>query len=88
MKSEELKKSPKLFCESINIAYTPEFFVMSLSSGDQSSIYSLTPQHVKRLKLYLSHQVSEYEKTHGEIKADWNPNIVSPLQPKRPDTNT
>lgn len=83
MKSEDLKKASKVFCESINVAFTPEFFVMSLSSGDQSSIYSLTPQHMKRLQQYLTHQVSEYEKAHGEVKTQWNPNIVSPLQPKR-----
>jgi hypothetical protein len=80
MKSEDIKNAPKLFCESINVAYTPEYFVMSLSSGTQGTIYSLTPQHAKRLQQYLTHQVSEYEKAHGEVKADWNPNIVSPIQ--------
>jgi hypothetical protein len=83
MKSEDLKKAPKVFCESINVAFTPEFFVMSLSSGDQSSIYSLTPQHMKRLQQYLTHQVAEYEKAHGEVKTQWTPNIVSPIQPKK-----
>ena len=83
MKSEDLKKAPKVFCESINVAFTPEFFAMSLSSGDQHDIYSLTPQHMKRLSQYLTHQVSEFEKSHGEIKTQWNPNIVSPLQPKK-----
>lgn len=80
MKIEDIKKAPKLFCESVNLAYTPEFFVMGLSSGNQSTIYSLTPQHAKRLQQYLSHQISEFEKKNGEIKADWNPNIVSPVQ--------
>jgi hypothetical protein len=83
MKSEDLKKAPKIFCESINIAFTTEFFVMSLSSGEESSIYTLTPQHAKRLQQYLTHQVAEYEKSHTEIKAQWSPNIVSPLQPKK-----
>jgi hypothetical protein len=86
MKSEDLKKSPKLFCESINVAFTPEFFVMSLSSGDENDVYALTPQHMKRLQQYLAHQVTEYEKSHGEIKAQWNPNIVSPLQPRKSDS--
>lgn len=84
MKPEDIKKAPKIFCESINVAFTPEFFVMSLSSGNQTGIYALTPQHTKRLQQYLTHQLAEYEKTNGEIKADWNPNIVSPLQPKKP----
>jgi len=83
MKTEDIKNAPKLFCESINIAYSPEFFVMSLSSGAQAGIYSLTPQHAKRLQQYLAHQISEFEKEHGGIKAEWNPNIVSPLQPNK-----
>lgn len=84
MKSDELKQAPKLFCESINIGFTPEFFVMGLSSGNQSSIYSLTPQHAKRLKLYLEHQLDDYEKSHGAITATWSPTIVSPVQRKNP----
>ncbi len=86
MKSDDLKKAPKLFCESINLAFTPEYFVLGLSSGNQGTIYSLTPQHVKRLQQYLNHQVSEYEKEHGAIKAEWNPNIVSPVQRANPPT--
>lgn len=83
MKSEDLKKAPKVFCESINVAFTPEYFIVSLSSGDQSAIYSLTPQHTKRLQQYLTHQVVEFEKAHGEIVAQWTPNIISPMQPKK-----
>jgi hypothetical protein len=83
MKSEDLKKAPKIFCESINVAFTPEYFIISLSSGDQSAIYSLTPQHTKRLQQYLTHQVAEFEKAHGEITAQWSPNIISPVQPRK-----
>jgi tRNA C32,U32 (ribose-2'-O)-methylase TrmJ len=82
MKPEDIKKAPKLFCESIHIAYTPEYFVMALSSGTQASIYSLTPEHTKRLQQYLTHQISEFEAKNGEIQADWNAKIVSPIQPK------
>jgi hypothetical protein len=84
MKPDDLKKAPKLFCESINVAFTPEYFVMALSSGNQGTIYSLTPQHAKRLKQYISHQIEEYEKEHGEITAEWNPNVVSPVQKMNP----
>lgn len=83
MKPEDIKKAPKVFCESINMAFTPEFFIMSLSSGSQTGIYALTPQHAKRLQQYLTHQISEYEKSNGAITAQWNPNIVSPLQPRK-----
>lgn len=87
MKPDDLKQAPKLFCESINIGYTPEFFVMGLSSGNQGAIYSLTPQHAKRLQQYLTHQVTEYEKEHGVIKANWSPTVVSPVQRKNPPTD-
>ncbi len=87
MKSEDLKKAPKLFCESINIGFTPEYFVVGLSSGTQASIYSLTPQHAKRLQQYLSHQISDYEKENGEIVAEWNPKIISPVQRHNPPTD-
>lgn len=87
MKPEDIKKAPKLFCESIHLAYTPEYFVMGLSSGEQSSIYSITPQHAKRLQQYLSHQVSEFESKNGEINAEWNPKIISPIQPKPKSTS-
>jgi hypothetical protein len=80
MKQEELKKAPKLFCESINVAFTPEYFVVGLSSGAQANIYTLTPQHAKRLQQYLEHQVKEFEEKNGTIEAKWDPNIVSPVQ--------
>lgn len=87
MKTPDLKNAPKLFCESISVGFTPEYFVMSLSSGSQGNIYSLTPQHIKRLQQYLTHQLAEYEKVHGEVKSDWNPNVVSPVQRMNPPTN-
>ncbi len=86
MKAEDLKSAPKLFCETINVGFTPEYFVMALSSGSQASIYSLTPQHIKRLREYLNNQIAEYEKKHGEIDAAWNPNVVSPVQRMNPPT--
>ncbi len=87
MKHEDLKQAPKLFCATINLAFTPEYFVMGLSSGNQGTLYSLTPQHAKRLLQYLEHQIKEYEEKHGEIKAEWNPNIISPVQPNSPSDN-
>ncbi len=84
MKSEDLQKAPKLFCENITIGYTPEYFVIGLSSGTQASIYSLTPEHAKRLQQYLSHELAQFETKHGEIKAEWNPNIPSPVQSFNP----
>lgn len=84
MKPEELKKAPKLFAESVQLGFTPEYFVMGISSGAQAQIYSLTPAHAKRLEQYLRHQIAEYEGKHGEITAEWNPNVVSPVQKANP----
>lgn len=87
MKPEDLKKAPKLFCESVNVAFTPEYFVLGMASGAQTSIYSMTPQHAKRLQQYLNHQIKQFEEKNGEIKAEWNPNIVSPVQVQKPESN-
>ncbi len=80
MKADDLQTAPKLFCENIKLAFTPEYFAMGLSSGSQATIYSLTPGHAKRLMQYLSHEIAQYEKTHGKIVAEWSPHIVSPVQ--------
>ncbi|MDA8597048.1 DUF3467 domain-containing protein [Candidatus Pacebacteria bacterium] len=84
MKPEDLKKAPKLFAENIKVGFTPEYFIMGMSSGAQAQIYSLTPGHAKRLLQYLEHNVKEYEEKHGEITAEWNPNVVSPVQKANP----
>lgn len=84
MKPEDLQKAPKIFCENIRIGFTPEYFAIGLSSGEQATIYSLTPGHAKRLLQYLSHELMQYEKNHGEVIAEWNPNVVSPVQKLNP----
>jgi hypothetical protein len=80
MKQEDIKKAPKVFCESINIAYTTEYFVLGLTSGNQGTLYTITPQHAKRLSQYLEYQIKDFESKNGEITAKWDPNIVSPVQ--------
>ena len=84
MKQEDIKKAPKVFCESINVAFTPEYFVLGLATGSQATLYALTPEHVKRLQQYLTHQIAEYEKEHHEITAEWKPTIISPVQRANP----
>ncbi len=86
MKKDDFKNAPKLFCESVSLAYTPEYFVLGLTSGNQGTLYTITPQHAKRLQQYLSHQIKEYEQKNGEIDAKWDPNIVSPVQRANPPT--
>lgn len=84
MKPEDLQKAPKTFCENIRIGYTKEYFVMGLSSGTQASIFSLTPQHAKRLIQYLTHEMAQFEKEHGTVEAAWSPKIPSPIQKLNP----
>lgn len=84
MQPDDLKKAPKLFAENVKIAYTPEYFVFGISSGTQAQIYSLTPAHAKRLLQYLEHNLKEFEGKNGEITAEWNPNVVSPVQRANP----
>ena len=84
MNAEDLKKAPKLFAENIKIGHTPEYFVFGISSGTQAQIFSLTPAHAKRLQQYLTHQLKEFEDKNGEITAEWNPNVVSPVQKANP----
>lgn len=86
MTPEDLKKAPKLFAENIKIGHTPEYFVFGISSGSQAQIFSLTPGHAKRLQQYLTHQINEFEEKNGEITAEWNPNVVSPVQRHNPPT--
>ena len=84
MKPEDLKRAPKLFVENIKIGQTPEYFVLGLSSGAQAHIFSLTPAHIKRLQQYLTFEIKNYEEKHGEIKTEWKPVIVSPVQRRNP----
>jgi hypothetical protein len=86
MKPEDLKKAPKLFAENIKIAHTSEYFVVGISSGSQAQIFSLTPGHTKRLAQYLEHEIKNFEEKNGVIDSKWNPNIVSPVQPRKPPT--
>ncbi|MCR4325259.1 MAG: hypothetical protein Q8P19_00185 [bacterium] len=75
-------KIPKQFCENIAVAFSQEYFVMTMLTGEQGITYALTPQHMKRLQQYLAHQTGEYEKKFGEIDATWVPGIQSPIQTK------
>ncbi|MDZ4227445.1 MAG: hypothetical protein U1D26_03120 [Patescibacteria group bacterium] len=75
-------KIPKQFCENIAVAFSQEYFVMTMLTGEQGITYALTPQHMKRLQQYLLHQTEEYEKKFGTIDATWVPGIQSPIQTK------
>ena len=76
----DLSKLPKQFCDNVNMGYSKEFFIIALLSGQNASIFALTPEHAKRLSLSLSHNVEEFEKNFGIINTEWFPGIQSPIQ--------
>ena len=78
----DLTKVAKQFCENISVGLSQEFFVIAMITGENGIAYALSPQHMKRLSQYLAHQITEYEKQFGEIKAEWHPGIQSPIQTK------
>lgn len=78
----DINKIPKQFCENITVAFSQEFFVMGMLTGENGVMYALTPQHMKRLLQYLTHQVADYEKSFDVINAEWKPGIQSPIQTK------
>lgn len=84
MNIDDVKRAPKLFCENVITGTSDEGFVMGLSSGNQAQFYALTPGHMKRLVQKLQYDVAEFEKKHGEITAEWNPNVISPVQRANP----
>ncbi len=84
MNANDLQGAPKLFAENIKVGYTPEYFVMGISSGAQAQFYALSPAHTKRLIQYLEHELKNYEEQHGEVTAEWNPNVISPVQRYNP----
>jgi len=84
MNKDDIRRAPKLFAENIKLGYTPEYFVLGISSGEKAQIFSLSPAHAKRLHQYLEHEIAEFEKKHGAITADWSPNVVSPVQRSNP----
>jgi hypothetical protein len=78
----DIQKVPKQFCDNISVAYSQEFFVMTMLTGEVGETYALTPQHMKRLAQYLAHQIADYERKFSTINAEWKPGIESPIQTK------
>jgi hypothetical protein len=77
---DELRLASKLFCDNVSGGFTNESFLLAMYSGKTPTVFVLTPSHMKRLFQWMKHQIDDYEKQNGEIKAEWNPNIPSPLQ--------
>lgn len=84
LNDEFFVKTPKQFCENMKFGFNKEAFLMAVASGERAELFVLTPEHTKRLLQHLQHTVHNYEKAHGEIKAEWTPNMLSPIQMQFP----
>lgn len=76
----DLNKLPKQFCDNVNMGFSAEALVLALMSGQNVSVFALSPEHAKRLSLSLAYNLKEYEKNFGEIKTEWIPGVESPIQ--------
>ena len=76
----DISKAPKQFLDNVTGGFSEEFFVLAMLSGENAIAYALTPQHAKRLSQWLAYQISEYEKKHHAIEAQWIPGTKSPIQ--------
>jgi hypothetical protein len=78
------QKLPKLILEATRVAYTDKHFFIALKNGQNITVQAVDPAHMKQIVQSLQHQLKEYEKKHGEVKAEWTPNMLSPIQLKKP----
>jgi len=78
--SQDLSQASKQFCDNVLITHGDDFFIMATLSGGTGTVYALTPSHMKNLLKNIEHQISQFEKIHGEIKSEWTPSVISPLK--------
>lgn len=76
------QKLPKVVLEATRVGYTDKHFFLALKNGLNVVVQAIDPAHMKQIVQSLQHQLNEYEKKYGEVKAEWNPNVLSPIQPK------
>lgn len=76
----QLASAPKQFCDNINGGFNEESFLVAMFSGQAATVFALTPAHMKKFAQWTNLQVSNFEKQYGEIKAELNLNIPSPIQ--------
>lgn len=78
------QKLPKVVLEATRVGYTDKHFFIALKNGLNVVVQAVDPAHMKQIVQSFQHQLKEYEKKHGEVKAEWNPNTLSPIQLKKP----
>src|SRR5690606_3568371 len=74
-----MQNAPKKFLESIYTGMSEEVIVIGLKSGQELSVYALTPEHLKRASQHFALKLAEYEKLFGVVDADLNRGMRSPF---------
>ena len=74
------QKLPKLLLEASKVGYTDKHFFIALKNGLNVSVQAVDPAHMKQIVQSFQYQLKEYEKKYGEVKAEWTPNMKSPIQ--------
>ena len=45
--ADQLAAAPKQFCDNVNGAYSNESFLVAMFSGQNATVFTLTPAHMK-----------------------------------------
>lgn len=78
---DAFSKIPKVLWEASRMGMAgKDFFIMGIKNGQNIAMQLLTPAHAKEVMQQLQWHLEEYEKEHGKIEANWNPNVLSPIQ--------
>lgn len=78
------QKLPKLILEATRVAFTEKHFFVAIKNGLNITVQAVDPAHMKQIVQSFNHQLEAYEKKYGEVKAEWSPNMLSPIQLKKP----
>ena len=52
-----LANAPKKFCDNVNGGYSNEVFLVAMFSGQNTTVFTLTPAHMKKFAQWSKHQV-------------------------------
>lgn len=77
----------KYFCDNVELRHTSEYFQLHVESGNTSLIFTMSPEHAKRLVLALAHHVADFELNHRTLNTTWAPKIASPYASERTEVS-
>ena len=82
--NDAFRDLPKILWENSKVAYNEKLFLVAVKNGKNLAIQAVTPEHMKQICQMFEHNLKEYEEKYGEIKAQWSPNMKSPIQFQAP----